>query len=328
MDNLDILIDSISILPYQKKKDPTYKNDYISGEQIYINDMIDKELKRINLNKKDVIDILNMRIDNLNGYCKGYKLLKIDTENNKALIKEANCKNYLCQRHSHINKYKLNKKFENILKHYYKNNFFLTLTIKDYDILHKKYNNNNVFRILTKIFDNFNRLLRKKYKYKYIKVVEFQKRGAIHYHIILLNVVNKRTNKYVNKIDINFLYSQWHRLTGSKHIYIERTKGKNIKNYLLKYITKTIDTIDKSIFINDNRKIDIDYKINVNDIIINSFYIFIIFNIRRYTMSRNILETDTGEENIIYMQIYNYDTDLIKFYLKVCNYDFYQVEYG
>lgn len=70
-------------------------------------------------------------------------------------------------------------------------------------------------------------------KLKYSTVVEFQKRGAIHYHSILYNAPF---------IDSNMLADIW----GQGFIKINKLESiKDVGNYVAKYMTKDSDTYEK-----------------------------------------------------------------------------------
>lgn len=100
---------------------------------------------------------------------------------------------------------------------------FLTLTFKD-NVQDLDYANNE--------FKNFIKRLNYHYgiKIKYSAVIEFQKRGAIHYHCILYNLVQK--------INVQELQEIW------KHGFIKINSIDNVDNvgaYVCKYMTKTDD---------------------------------------------------------------------------------------
>lgn len=81
-------------------------------------------------------------------------------------------------------------------------------------------------------FNKFIKRLNYKYNIKsqYSVVIEFQKRGAIHYHVILYNLTEK--------IKVNEITSLW----GNGHIKINAIdKVDNVGAYICKYMTKTDD---------------------------------------------------------------------------------------
>lgn len=108
------------------------------------------------------------------------------------------------------------------------NSSFLTLTFKenliDYDVAFK-------------YWDLFKKRVQYKYKIKlsYLGVVEFQKRGAIHFHICLFNVPYLKHSE---------LYEMWLSVTGGGGVYIEKVATEtcdNVGAYVTKYITKDSD---------------------------------------------------------------------------------------
>jgi hypothetical protein len=97
---------------------------------------------------------------------------------------------------------------------------FLTLTFKDNETDLKKAN-----------YEFMKFIQRLKYRYrldvKYLAVVEFQKRGAIHYHLILFNM------PYIDQLDA--LQAVW----GHGFIKLKGIKEvDNVGAYLCKYLTK------------------------------------------------------------------------------------------
>lgn len=87
-------------------------------------------------------------------------------------------------------------------------------------------------------FDLFRRKLKRYlkklgYDLKYISVIEFQKRGAVHYHIILFDVP---------KIPYEDIYRLW----SNGWVYIKKIKNERMMlNYISKYITKNIKGSEK-----------------------------------------------------------------------------------
>jgi hypothetical protein len=100
---------------------------------------------------------------------------------------------------------------------------FLTLTFKD-NITDLDFANKEFKKFIMRLNYNFN------IKTKYSCVVEFQKRGAIHYHVILYNLNGK--------IDLNKLSDIW----GNGFIKLNKINGiDNVGAYICKYMTKTDD---------------------------------------------------------------------------------------
>ena len=100
---------------------------------------------------------------------------------------------------------------------------FLTLTFKD-NVTDLDFANNEFKKFIMRLNYNF------KIKVKYSCVVEFQKRGAIHYHVILYNLSGK--------VDLNKLSDIW----GHGFIKLNKIKGvDNVGAYICKYMTKSDD---------------------------------------------------------------------------------------
>lgn len=186
-----------------------YCNDYI---QLYTFNN-DKFYKNKDFDDKKALNILNIDTDNL----------KINNYSDTSDIKGIEIKNIMrsklqCQRLAKCN--------SNIWE------TFITLTFQ------KNVININVGN---KEFKNFVRKIRRIYKdFKYLCVPEFQKRGAIHYHL-LTNISIKNDKLIYKQID------------NKKFLHIKYwnngfTKVDNIKNdikkiigYISKYMTKDID---------------------------------------------------------------------------------------
>lgn len=84
--------------------------------------------------------------------------------------------------------------------------------------------NNEFKKFIKRLNYNF------KIKVKYSCVIEFQKRGAIHYHVVLYNLKGK--------IDLDKLSLIW----GHGFIKLNKIKGvDNVGAYVCKYMTKTDD---------------------------------------------------------------------------------------
>lgn len=100
---------------------------------------------------------------------------------------------------------------------------FLTLTFRD-NIDDLDFANNEFKKFIKRLNYNF------KIKVKYSCVIEFQKRGAIHYHVVLYNLKGK--------IDLDKLSLIW----GHGFIKLNKIKGvDNVGAYVCKYMTKTDD---------------------------------------------------------------------------------------
>lgn len=100
---------------------------------------------------------------------------------------------------------------------------FLTLTFKD-NVIDLDYANNEFKKFIKRLNYHFN------IKVKYSCVIEFQKRGAIHYHVILYNLSGR--------VDLHKLSDVW----GHGFIKLNKIKGvDNVGAYICKYMTKTDD---------------------------------------------------------------------------------------
>lgn len=108
------------------------------------------------------------------------------------------------------------------------NSSFLTLTFKD---------NITDYDVAFSSWKRFKQKVERKYKIKlsYLGVVEFQKRGAIHFHICLFNVPYLKHSE---------LYDLWLSVTNGGGVYIEKVNTEecdNVGAYVTKYITKDSD---------------------------------------------------------------------------------------
>ncbi|CEP50774.1 Uncharacterised protein [[Clostridium] sordellii] len=104
---------------------------------------------------------------------------------------------------------------------------FLTLTFKD---------NVQDYDIAFNFWDKFKKKVEYHYKIKlkYLGVVEFQKRGSIHFHICLFNVPYLEHDK---------LYNLWNK-TCKGGVYIEKIGANDCDNvgaYITKYLSKDMD---------------------------------------------------------------------------------------
>lgn len=107
----------------------------------------------------------------------------------------------------------------NIQKH----SKFLTLTFRD-NVQDLDYANNEFKKFIKRLNYHY------KIKVKYSTVIEFQKRGAIHYHCVLYNLTQK--------VDVGVLQDIW----GQGFIKINSIDNvDNVGAYVCKYMTKTDD---------------------------------------------------------------------------------------
>ena len=104
-----------------------------------------------------------------------------------------------------------------------KDSKFLTLTFKD-NVTDLDFANNEFKKFIKRLNYHFN------FKCKYSCVIEFQKRGAIHYHVVLYNLTGK--------VDLKKLSDIW----GNGFIKLNKIKGvDNVGAYICKYMTKSED---------------------------------------------------------------------------------------
>lgn len=108
---------------------------------------------------------------------------------------------------------------------------FITLTFAENILDIKKAN---------KIFNNWRRqILRQKKDFKYVCVPEFQKRGAVHYHLLTNLDIEKDPNIIIpqqgkkNQYDVRYWTHGFSSVFSMKNI--------NVVGYLSKYMTKDID---------------------------------------------------------------------------------------
>jgi len=113
-------------------------------------------------------------------------------------------------------------------------NKFLTLTFEE-NITDLNYSNNELKKWIKRV--NYQVFKTKKSEMRYVAVIEFQKRGAVHYHILC----------NLPYIDVNSLAETW----GHGFIKLNRIKGDkkrfgsdecdNVGAYVCKYMTKDND---------------------------------------------------------------------------------------
>ena len=123
--------------------------------------------------------------------------------------------------------------------------YFLTLTLDPARIPPEYYSKdrNLTHKYITKVFNMFRTDLQRKIKekLKYIWVLEFQKNGRAHLHILL--------NQF---IDIALISAIWVRVGGGKIMWVDKAKSvEALSFYLSSYIAKGLkkDISDKSYFL-------------------------------------------------------------------------------
>lgn len=183
---------------------------------------------------------------------------------------------------------------------------FLTLTFAD-NIIDIETANNKLNTWLTKI-----RSIKK--DFKYVCVPEFQKRGAVHYHLLTNLDIKQDNNIILQQLGKKTMYDLKYWSYGYTSVF--SMKDINVVGYISKYLTKDID----------NR----------------------LWGKRRYMNSRNLrkpsityLDTDRLDEFIHYLGILDYkvtynNTYLTKFneeiefkeYKKITSYNIYYVNFN
>lgn len=110
---------------------------------------------------------------------------------------------------------------------------FITLTFKD--------NINNI-NDANKIFHDFiSNIKRLKKDFKYLGVPEFQKRGAVHYHLMTNLSITKDNNIILKQPNKKYMYDLKYWTKGYSSVYSIRKNHINVVAYLTKYFTKDID---------------------------------------------------------------------------------------
>lgn len=112
--------------------------------------------------------------------------------------------------------------------------YFLTLTL-DPSTIPEKYlkNSNRTHKYITYLYNRFANKIRRQLKgtdkiFKYIWVIEFQKTGNAHLHI-LMNL----------RLDIDFVRKEWVRIGGGRMMKVEKVKDiERVCSYVSSYITK------------------------------------------------------------------------------------------
>ena len=84
------------------------------------------------------------------------------------------------------------------------------------------------------------KIRRVKKDFKYLCITEFQKRGAIHYHLLTNININDDTLMYTQNDNKNFRHIKyWH--NGFNSVEILKGDTKKVIGYISKYMTKDID---------------------------------------------------------------------------------------
>lgn len=190
-----------------------------------------------NLHKRRIIEnainntfLYNLKVLNLGKYFRVIKNKKGYFSNYQMIRKNVNDDKYrgkLNEERFLSSIYRTRQRLRDIcLTNFTGNDSFLTMTFAE---------NVTSLKEANEKFDLFRRKLKRylkklNYELKYVSVIEFQKRGAVHYHIILFDVP---------KIDYKKIYDMW----SQGWVYIKKIKNERMMiNYVSKYIIKNINS--------------------------------------------------------------------------------------
>lgn len=201
------LLDSSLIVTTNKE---SYNTKIIQcGDYVQVYRFNNNKLK-INQNLEKNENIKNLDTDNL--------IKNKETQPPSIEIKNINRSKFECQRLARSNE----KEWKS----------FITITFKE---------NITDIEFANKKFRNFIDVIKRKKKdFKYIGIPEFQKRGAIHYHVLTNIDVNDNDLMYIQKDNLKYKHIKyWNHGFSS----VEEVKGdiKKVVGYLSKYMTKDID---------------------------------------------------------------------------------------
>lgn len=268
---------NISIVRDNKKENalaPILDSKLITGTFIYKN--YDIKLvacggySQIYLYEKSKFKKVNNNVDVLNLRKNVTKQLDNNSNKSNSIIEKRNIirSKLSCQRYA-----KANMKFWET---------FITLTFAD--------NIQNIKDAYKKFNLFVKKVRRVKKDFKYLCIPEFQKRGAIHYHILTNINIDDNTLMYVQADNLKYKHIKyWH----DGFTSVEKISGdvKKIVGYISKYMTKDIDdrlfgyrrflcsqNLIKpfEFFINTSEKKDLDFfikKIQDKDVIYRNEYI-------------------------------------------------------
>lgn len=175
-------------------------------------------------------------------FCQSQQILLIHLKNNQVdeIVKSSlRCKSWSCPVCAPINAVQAYFKIREtaILNDM---QYFLTLTLNPKTIPEEYFaeNLNRTHKYITYLFNRFANKIRYLYKnskerFKYIWIVEFQKKGNAHLHI-LLNV----------RLDIDFVRKEWVKIGGGTMMKVEKIKSiERVSSYVSTYITKGLKAI-------------------------------------------------------------------------------------
>jgi hypothetical protein len=96
------------------------------------------------------------------------------------------------------------------------------------------------FNFLKKAWNRLNSWLRKKFgEFEYFKVMEIQKSGRPHFHVLISGI------KWIDQKELS---DTWSKYGGGEIVYIKRVSGRNnlkMSAYVMKYVNKTLKKSDK-----------------------------------------------------------------------------------
>ncbi len=222
---------------------------YFSDKRSILNKDNKEQFKLSKLNIKDI------DLDNL------YKESRVDSPKEIMLL-NAIRSNLNCQRIAKTN------------RHVWET--FITLTFKE---------NITDISIANKIFNAWRTNIKKlKSDFKYLAVPEFQKRGAVHYHILSnlgiedKDIILKQQKKTGKAVKFDDLYDVKYWTKGFARVDFIKNDYKKIYSYICKYMTKDIDNklfgkkryfysqnLDKPFetYLNLSNSRDFDYFMNI-----------------------------------------------------------------
>ena len=178
----------------------------------YLEKLSEEEREKIKQKKKVNEKIINEIVDKkfINSDLLKQRRIKIQSDNKKKSDNRA--------------KTKVKRLINANIGQYGEKDKFLTLTVKANEVDRNKMNDE---------FKKFIKRLKyhsKKDDIKYIAVIEKQKRGAIHYHVVIFNL------PYIAKLDLQEIW---------RHGFVKINAIENYEDlglYLIKYMTKDIET--------------------------------------------------------------------------------------
>lgn len=208
------LLDSSLITEYNFEKKRVYnKKVIVCGDYVQVYHHYQKKLKNDEQWEKQKINKKNIDIDNL------YKKENINKKDDFKVIEYKNIMR------SKFQLQRLVKSNEKVFT------TFITLTFSD-NIIDLKYAN--------KCFHNWrNNIKKKKKDFLYICVPEFQKRGAVHYHLLTNLDIRENPDLIIPQKDKKSMYDVKYWSHGFTSVF--PMKNINIVGYITKYMTKDID---------------------------------------------------------------------------------------